>query len=147
MNLIKYQPRFHENRMGNFIDDFFNKSISEVIGSDFTMNSPSLNVVDRANLLLLELAAPGLEKTDFNIQIDEDRLKVSVEKKAEKEVAEGRYTRREFDYQSFQRSFNLPETIDQEHILAAYEQGVLKITLPKYGAEEMTGKRKKIEIS
>jgi HSP20 family protein len=133
--------------MGNFMDDFFNKSISDVIGSDFIMNSPSLNVVEKENFLQLELAAPGLKKGDFNIQIEEDRLKVSVENNAEKEVTEGRYTRREFDYQSFQRSFNLPETIDQDHIQAAYEQGVLIITLPKLSAVEMNGKRKKIEIS
>jgi HSP20 family protein len=133
--------------MGNFMDDFFNKSISDVIGSDFIMNSPSFNVVEKENLLLLELAAPGLNKADFNIQIDEDRLKVSVERNAAKEVTEGRYTRREFNYQSFKKSFNLPETIDQDHIHAAYQRGVLKITLPLLSTEEMTGKRKTIEIS
>ena len=147
MNLIKYQPRFRDNRMGNFIDDFFNKSISEVIGSDFTMNAPALNVLQNADTLVLELAAPGLDKDDFNILIEDDRLKVSVDKKQENEVSKGKYTRREFDYLSFQRSFMLPETIDQENIQATYEHGVLRLELSNLSEEDIGEKNKKIEIS
>ena len=147
MNLIKYQPRFRDNRLGNFIDDFFNKSISEVIGSDFTINAPALNVVQNEDITLLELAAPGLEKSDFKILIEDDRLTVSVAKKQEEVVTKGKYTRREFDYQSFSRSFLLPDTIDQENIQATYELGVLRLELHNLSEEDIAAKNKKIVVS
>jgi HSP20 family protein len=147
MNLVKYQPRFRDNRIGNFIDDFFNKSISEVIGSDFTINAPALNVLQKNDFTLLELAAPGLEKSDFKILIEDDRLNVSVAKKQEEVVSKGKYTRREFDYKSFNRSFLLPDTIDQENIQATYELGVLRLELHNLSEEDIAAKNKKIEIS
>ena len=80
-----------------------------------------------------QLAAPGLQKSDFNINIENDYLVISAEKKTEKEETgnEGKFTRREFNYSSFKRSFQLDENINREGIAASYENGVLSITLPK----------------
>ena len=147
MNLIKYQPRFPESRFGNLIDDFFNKSISDVVGSDFTMNLPALNVVEQEDQFVLDFAVPGLQKEDFHVQIEEDRLMVSANVESQNEVTEGKFTRREFNYQSFQRSFQLPENVDQENIFAAYENGVLKVTLPKLAKSDEVPGRRNIEIS
>lgn len=127
MNLIKYNSKGLEN----FIDNFFNRNIGDFLGSDFAISHPSVNVVETEDNFRLELAAPGLEKEDFRVNIEKDYLKVSVEKKQESEVKEDKYTRREFNYTTFKRSFQLPDTVDTSEIGANYENGVLKITLPK----------------
>lgn len=129
MNLIKFDP-FAPVRKG-FNDDFFTRSFADLVGSDFAMNVPSVNVTKSENGFNIELAAPGLNKDDFNINVEKDRLTVSSEKKHEEEVNEDSYTRREFNYSSFSRSFYLPKSIDREAIEASYENGVLKLTLPK----------------
>ena len=147
MNLIKYYPRFPQNRMGNFFDDFFNKSLSDVVGSDFTMNLPAINVVERADSFLLELAAPGLRKEDFDVSIEEDKLILSAEVFDDPRDTGDNFTRREFNYQSFKRSFFLPENIQKEGIGATYENGVLKVVLPKMEARTPEEKTKRIEIS
>ncbi|MEM9982457.1 MAG: Hsp20/alpha crystallin family protein, partial [Bacteroidota bacterium] len=82
----------------------------------------------------IEVAVPGLKKEDFNVEINENILTVSSEKKAETEQKEeGRYTRREFHYSTFSRSFTLPKNVDAEKIEANYSEGILNITLPKLG--------------
>jgi HSP20 family protein len=95
------------------------------------MNVPSVNVTQSENGFNIELAAPGLNKEDFKINVEKDRLTVSSEKQHEEEVSEEKYTRREFNYSSFSRSFYLPKSIDREAIEASYENGVLKLSLPK----------------
>ena len=118
--------------LGKWIDNLFNTTLSDVIGNDFTVSNPSVNVVENDNNFLMQLAAPGLQKSDFQIQIENDHLVVSVEKKSEKEETEkGKFTRREFNYSAFKRSFFLDEKINREGITASYENGVLAITLPK----------------
>ncbi|MDH5599565.1 MAG: Hsp20/alpha crystallin family protein [Cyclobacteriaceae bacterium] len=108
-------------------DDFFNKSMV-----------PAVNVKDDGKEYLVEVAAPGMEKDDFNITIENGLLCISAECKDEKEEKEENYTRKEFNYQSFQRSFTLPEDANEEDIHAKYKRGVLKIKLTKkeLGAEK-----------
>lgn len=129
MNLIKFDP-FAPVRKG-FADDFFTRSFADVVGSDFAMNVPSVNVTQSENGFNIELAAPGLNKEDFKINVEKDRLTVSSEKQHEEEVTEEKFTRREFNYSSFSRSFYLPKSIDREAIEASYENGVLRLSLPK----------------
>jgi len=129
MNLIKFDP-FAPVKRG-FNDDFFTRSFADLVGSDFAMNVPSVNVTQSENGFNIELAAPGLKKEDFKINIEKDRLIVSSENKQEEEVKEEKYTRREFNYNSFSRSFYLPKSINREAIEASYDNGVLKLTLPK----------------
>lgn len=147
MNLIKYYPGFRHNRMGNFFDDFFNKSISDVVGTDFTMNLPAINVVERPDSFMLELAAPGLQKEDFDVALEEDKLILSAEVSGKQEEPGDHYTRREFNYQSFKRSFSLPDDVRKEAISATYENGVLKVFLPKADAQPPEENRKRIEVS
>lgn len=128
----KWNPVHPSQSLGKLIDNLFNTTLADVIGSDYAVSHPSVNITDYENHFLMELAAPGLEKQDFNIQIEKDHLVVSAEKKTEKEESEqGKYTRREFNYNAFKRSFFLDDNINREGISAAYENGVLRVTLPK----------------
>ena len=131
MSLIKYNP-FAQKSMGNFFDDFFNRDVTDFFGSDFSRNTPSVNVVETENSYRVEVAAPGLEKKDFEVSLDNGFLTISAKKEHQEEVKEGdKYMRREFNFSSFTRSFQLPDTVKADDIAANYENGVLKITLPK----------------
>ena len=128
----KLNPVLPSQSIGKWIDNLFNTTLADVMGSDYAVSHPSVNITDHENHFLMELAAPGLEKQDFTIQIEQDNLVISAEKKMEKEESEkGKFTRREFNYNAFRRSFYLDDNINREGIAAAYENGVLKVTLPK----------------
>lgn len=128
----KWNPTHPSQALGKWIDNLFNTTLADVIGSDYAVSQPSVNITEHENHFLMELAAPGLEKTDFALQVENDHLIVSAEKKTEKEESEkGKFTRREFNYNAFKRSFFLDDQINREGISAAYENGVLRITLPK----------------
>ena len=137
MNLIKYNSGFPSKNGHGIMDDFFTRSISEFMGSDFVMNIPSVNVKETADNYLLELAVPGLEKDDFQIQVVDEQITVSADKNADKKAeaenksADEKFNRREFNYAAFSRSFSLPETVNTEAIEAGYENGILTITLGK----------------
>ena len=119
--------------INKWIDTLFNTTLADAMGTDFTVSTPSVNIVEHDNQFVMQLAAPGLEKSDFNINIENDYLVISTEKKTEKEETSnnGKFTRREFNYSSFKRSFPLDDKINVEGISANYENGVLHITLPK----------------
>ena len=112
---------------------------------NFGFNLPAVNIKENEKDFELELAIPGRKKEDFNIEVDDHVLTISAETKSEENVKEENYTRKEFSYESFKRSFTLPETVNEDKINAAYEDGVLKFTLPK--KEEALPKPKRmIEI-
>ncbi|MBP2281982.1 HSP20 family protein [Flavobacterium sp. CG_23.5] len=114
------------------IFDWTNKNFS-AIGS----NLPSVNLKETDNKLEVELAAPGLKKEDFKIEIDNNMLMISSEKEEEEEEEEeetrkkGNYVRKEFNYQSFYRSFYLPEYLDENKIEATYKDGILHVEIAK----------------
>ena len=108
-------------------------------------NAPAVNIKENEKNYEVELAAPGYDKKDFNISIDHGLLTVSAERREEKEEKEDNYTRREFGFSSFSRSFNLPTNTNEENIDAKYTDGVLKLTIAKI--REPNGKpRKQISI-
>ncbi len=92
---------------------------------------PAVNVLESEEAFKIELAAPGLKKEDFKVNIHENTLTISTEKQAETEETVGKYTRKEFNFTSFKRSFTLPKSVDGEKILATYTDGVLGLELPK----------------
>ena len=113
---------------------------------NFRTSFPAVNIKENEKDYVLELAIPGQKKEDFNIEVDNHVLTVSMETSNEEEVKDESYTRREFAYTSFKRAFTLPETVDEEHINAAYNNGILQFTLPK--KEEALPKPKRlIEIA
>ena len=140
MNTIIPRMNFDE-----VIDGFFNKSLSDIIGADYTNTQPSLNIIEAEDHFALELAAPGMEKGDFDVSLENGILKVSAEKKLEQETEEGNFRRREFNYSAFERSMRVPKSVDQEAITATYENGILNIKLTKKEIE-LRNSGKTIEI-
>ncbi|HMT30213.1 MAG TPA: Hsp20/alpha crystallin family protein [Bacteroidia bacterium] len=134
MTLIKFKSDSPlRNRERNpYFSDLFNDLFENVPVSGFRKSTvPNVNIIENDEMYKLELAAPGLAKEDFKISIDNDILSVSTEKKSETSESTDKYTRKEFSYSSFQRSFTLPELVDIEKIGASYENGIMSISLPK----------------
>ncbi|MCX7549309.1 Hsp20/alpha crystallin family protein [Xanthomarina sp. F2636L] len=119
--------------VSDWLDDIFNRDLPSVFTSNFNtgMSLPKINIKETADAFMVEMAVPGLKKSDFHIDLDNQVLSISTETKEETEHKEENYTRREFGYSSFKRSFNLPESINDEKINANYENGILSILLPK----------------
>ena len=131
-------------------DDFFGRELFNWGNNNFSSTSttmPSVNIRETADNFEVEVAAPGMDKKDFKITLDGNLLTISSQKQQSSEDVNDRYTRREFSYQSFQRSFELPkDVVDQENINARYENGLLHLSIPK--KEEAKKKEPKlIEIS
>jgi HSP20 family protein len=124
------------NTLPGLFDDFFAKDLFDWNNANFSMQGtslPAVNVKETAENFEVEMAAPGMKKEDFKVELDNNVLTISSEKQNEHEEKEGeKYTRKEFSYQSFQRSFTLAkEAVDADNIQAKYENGVLRLTIPK----------------
>lgn len=133
MNLVRWNKATPaRSPLTTLFDDFFNTSIADIVGNDFTTNHPSANIVEEGDRYIIELAAPGINKSDFNIEVDKDQLIISVEHQEEAtDDNDGKFTRREYNYSSFKRSFYLPKLINKDAIDASYDSGILYITLLK----------------
>jgi len=92
---------------------------------------PAVNISENEDSFMLEMAAPGMQKSDFKINLDNNVLTLSSEKQDEKEENNENFSRKEFNYSSFSRSFTLPKSIDFDKIKADYKDGILKVSLPK----------------
>ncbi len=124
------------NSLPGLFDEFFNRDLLDWGNSNFSMAGttlPAVNVKETPENFVVEMAAPGMNKEDFKVELNNNVLTISSEKKHEHEQKENEnYTRREFSYQSFQRSFQLSkEAVDADNIHAKYENGVLQLLIPK----------------
>jgi len=108
-------------------DDFFDKRWLPA----FEMTTPSVNVKETKEAYKLEVAAPGMKKDDFRVEVRDGHLLISAETKTETEDKAENYTRKEFNYQSFSRSFWLPENVKADLVKANYMDGILRIEVPK----------------
>ncbi|MFZ5553591.1 MAG: Hsp20/alpha crystallin family protein [Bacteroidota bacterium] len=151
MTLIKWNKPNHrmERRellapsIDNLLNDFFNDSF---LSREFAGYVPAVNLQESENAYQLEVSAPGFTKEDFSISFNNGELEISGEHKSENSSEEKNYTRKEFSYGSFRRSFAFSEEVEDEKISAKYENGILKIELPKIHPEN--GKKgKQIMIS
>ena len=121
-------------RMPALFDDFFkpwNEWFDNAGLWGRVLNIPAVNITEQKDDYLVSLAAPGMKKEDFKIDVDGNMLTISAEKEDSKEEKDKKFTRKEFNYSSFSRTFTLPEEILKEKIEAKYEDGVLKIVLPR----------------
>lgn len=116
---------------GNWLSDFFDNDRFFDSASLKMQSVPPVNVKETEKGFEIELAAPGLSRKDFNVSVDNRVLTISSEKKEEKETKEEDFTRQEFSYSSFSRSFALPENVREDEVKAKYEDGVLKLSLAK----------------
>jgi HSP20 family protein len=105
---------------------------------------PAINIKETEQHFEVEVAAPGMKKDDFKVTLDNGMLSIAAQREASKEEKDANYSRREFNYSSFQRMFTLPENVDENSIAAKYENGLLKLSLKKTKAS--TPKAKMIEI-
>ncbi|MFT7899006.1 Hsp20/alpha crystallin family protein [Tenacibaculum ascidiaceicola] len=118
----------------NVFNDFF-RDWSTSNFSDTNTTLPAVNIKENENEFTVDVAAPGMNKEDFQVNLENDILTISSEKKENKEDANDNYTRKEYSYMSFKRSFTLPKGIvDSEKIKATYKNGELKINIPKLEA-------------
>ena len=132
MTLVKVN-----NNLGRSFDgmmkDLFNEfptTVAKTFRED-VMNFPPVNIVEKIASYQVELSAPGFEKADFAIKLEGNLLNIGTEKKEEKNEETDKMIRREFTYKGFKRSFTIDEKIDVENICAKYENGILKLELPK----------------
>jgi len=118
----------------SFFDDFLKPWNEWFDGGSFlgrTLTTPSVNIIENKEDFNLSLAVPGMKKEDFKIDVTGNLLTISCEKEEKKEEKDVRYSRKEYNYSSFSRSFTMPEDVNYEKIDATYEDGVLKLSLPK----------------
>jgi HSP20 family protein len=131
------------------INDFFKpwSEWYENMGFNWSkaMSAPSVNISEDSKDYLISVAVPGLKKEDFKIDVEGNVLTISSEKKEEKEEKDEKYSRKEYNYSSFSRSFTMPEGVNKEKIEATYENGILELVLPKSKTEKANPVRR-IEI-
>lgn len=135
-NRANYFPFGFENAMRPKFETFVNSQ------NQF----PAVNIKENEDSFEILLAAPGLNKEDFAIEVDENILKVSSEFKQNEEAKEEKFSRREFNFSSFKRAFTLPETVNEDKIEASYVNGILQLVLPKK-EEALPKEKRSIQIS
>lgn len=134
-------------RTSTFFNDFFDDvRFPSLDLGDGSRRMPSANVLENEKSFEIELAAPGMKKSDFEVNVDKGQLTISSEKKDEREEKGENYTRHEFSYNTFSRTFLLPDIVDTEDIKAKYEDGILKLSIPKK-PEAVLEQKKTIAIS
>ena len=129
----------------SLFDDFFNREFGIDVTSR-THQTPAVNITEKNNAFFIELVAPGKEKNDFDVALENDTLTISTTSEKESIKENTLLMRKEFDYASFQRSFRIPETIDTKNIKANYKNGLLSIELPKR-KEAILEPKKQIKIN
>ncbi len=138
MSLVKFRSRPFGNLVNQDffdLDNFFeNRWTKNMLPENFWNGNnmePALNIKETEDSFEVELAAPGFDKKDFNVTIEDGCLNINAEKESTEEEKDNNYTRREFNYNSFQRSLELPESVKDEEIKAKYADGILSFKLVK----------------
>jgi HSP20 family protein len=145
MTLVKFNPEKKSNALMPGFNDVFETFFNDSFFSDRMVSRvPAANISETPENFHIELAAPGLKKDDFKLNLDLNVLSISAEQKNENDGKEKNYNKREYSYNSFVRSFTLPETADDSKIEAEYTDGILKINIGK--KEEAKNIRRQIEI-
>ena len=146
MTLVKFNPFFPavSKDLDVAVNEFFNRPIGSVFKDEIPFNMPAVNIHESEKGYTISLAAPGLEKGDFVVDVENGIINISVEKEQE-QLPEGvKATRKEFSYYKFKHSFTLPEDVDSSKIKAEYKNGVLEIEIPRKATKVL--KSKKIQV-
>jgi len=134
MTLVKTSERMFPT-FPSFFDNWFSRDLMDWNNSNFSSTNstlPAVNIRETDESFLIEVAAPGLAKENFKLNLDRNRLTISSEQKTERNENDKKYSSREFSYESFVRNFTLPEgSVDGDKITAKYTDGILLVTLPK----------------
>lgn len=124
-----------------FNDLFEDRLTNGWLDREFRQSLPAVNIKENKKEFNIEFASPGYNKKDFKIDLDEDVLTISAEKQEEKKEERDSFTRKEFSYNSFSRSFTLPQTVMADKIDAKYNDGILKLSIPKKVDAKMLPKK------
>lgn len=146
MSLVKSNKK--EELFPSLLSDFFDNSRffgNRFFEREFNDSLPAVNIKEDNKQFDIEFAAPGFSKNDFKIDVENDVMTVSAEKKEEKNEENKRFTRREFSYNTFSRSFTLPQSVNADKIDAKYTDGVLHLQVPKK-EEVKTQPKKQIKV-
>ncbi|MFA5297681.1 MAG: Hsp20/alpha crystallin family protein [Lutibacter sp.] len=146
MTLVKFRKRPWENLFNSDLLDFDADNLFNDRLWLKKMNEPALNIKEKKNEFEIELSAPGFNKKDFEISIADGCLNIMAKREEKKEEKDENYTRKEFSYNSFEKSLQLPDSIVDEKIRVKYENGILKFNVAKK-VEDVKQKPKMIEIS
>jgi len=145
MTLVKFNSDNKKNTNVPAFSNVFDSIFNDTFFSDRMMTRvPAANISESKDHFHVELAAPGLKKEDFKLNLERNVLNISVEQQQQDEQQERNYNKREFSYSSFVRSFTLPDSAEQNGIQAKYQDGVLSIDIPK--KEEAKMQSRQIEI-
>jgi HSP20 family protein len=145
MTLVKFNERKDTGLLSPVFNDIFENFFNDAFVSDRMVSRvPAVNISETETHYHIELAAPGLKKEDFKLNLDRNVLTISAEKQTQQSENDKKYSKREYSYRSFVRSFTLPESADDANIEAGYTDGVLKIDVAK--KEESTVASRQIEI-
>ena len=147
MTIAKYRPQASfVSPFGELMNEFFSRDIGQFFGHDDVKRSmPAVNIVEREANYELQMLAPGFSKQDIKLRVEDEVLTISAEQRKEDLKESERYTRREFSYGAFTRSFRLPEGVNSENIMASFTDGVLQVSIPK--AEAAKPKTREIGIA
>jgi HSP20 family protein len=144
MTLVKFNNNRNNTLLPGF-NDVFESIFNDTFFSDrMVTRVPAVNISETENNYHVELAVPGLKKEDFKLNLEQNVLTISVEQNNEQQDNQKNYSKREFSYSSFVRSFTLPESADDNNINATYTDGILSIDIAK--REEAKVMRRQIEI-
>ncbi|HEY4326057.1 MAG TPA: Hsp20/alpha crystallin family protein [Mucilaginibacter sp.] len=145
MTLVKFNSDKKNNALLPGFNDVFDSIFNDTFFNDrMTSRVPAANISETADLYHVELAAPGLKKEDFKLTLDRNILNISVEQRRDNKSEEKNYSKREYSYSSFVRAFTLPESADDNRIVATYIDGILKVDIAK--KEEAKLVSRQIEI-
>jgi HSP20 family protein len=147
MTLVKTKPK--GITIPSVFSDFFDTDrffSPRWFEREFAETLPAVNIKENGKQFSIELAVPGFGKDDFKINVEGDVITISAEKKEEKKDESERFTRHEYSYNSFSRTFTLPQNANAEKVDARYDNGILKLVLPKK-EEAKPSSRKEIKVS
>lgn len=145
MTLVKFNPENKRNSLVPGFNDVFDSVFNDTFFADRMVSRvPAANISETKDHFHVELATPGLKKEDFKLNLERNVLNISVEKRKEDKQEERNFSKREYSYSSFVRSFTLPESANENGIQASYNDGILKIDIPK--REEAKTVSRQIEI-
>ncbi|MBB5645087.1 Hsp20/alpha crystallin family protein [Pedobacter cryoconitis] len=145
MTLVKFNPENKRNSLMPGFSDVFDSVFNDTFFTDRMISRvPAANISETKDNYHVEIAAPGLKKEDFKLNLERNVLNISVEKRKEEKQEERNFSKREYSYSSFVRSFTLPESANENGIQATYNDGILTIDIPK--REEAKTISRQIEI-
>jgi HSP20 family protein len=131
MTLVKFGKEQKNGIVNPFFNDVYSLLNDSYLSEKIATRTPAVNIAESDNQFEIDLAVPGLSKEDIKINLDKNVLSVSADKKTETVDENKKFTKREYSFNSFSRSFNLPESADQSKIEADYTAGILKLTIAK----------------